>query len=252
MLSWQPTLENNSILLENIPFAWTLRLSKRAKRPKISINSYGHVELVWPVQMSEKYMSPMLKQHESWVLNQLSRLSPLSPTKLALPSSIVLPSIDQIWPVHYQQQPRLQVRVLEKKGILYVSGNVQDKEKVRLVLCRWVKKQAEQHLSYWLADVASSMGQTYQSLSIRLQKRRWGSCSAAKRINLNAALLFLPPLLVEHVLIHELTHLIHFNHSQSFWLDVEKHDKTYRENRRLLRKHAADAPVWLTEKFEML
>ncbi|MDX8387810.1 MAG: SprT family zinc-dependent metalloprotease [Ghiorsea sp.] len=232
-----------------MPFSWDIRLSKRAKRPRITINSYGKVELVWPIKMSQRHVSSMLEQHQGWVLKQLGKVKAVKPQTKFPPQSIYLQSIDQTWQVFYQQTDSARISLLEKGDSLHLSGDIHNHEAIRKSLCRWVKKQGQQHLTYWLADVAEGMGLTYKSLAIRLQKKRWGSCSASKRINLNAALLFLPPTLVEHVLVHELTHLNHLNHSASFWAGVEKHDKDYKQNRRMLRKHAADVPMWLTEPF---
>ena len=50
---------------------------------------------------------------------------------------------------------------------------------------------------------------------------RWGSCSRKGNINLNTALLFVPPSILRYVIIHELAHIQHPNHSQSFWITVE-------------------------------
>jgi predicted metal-dependent hydrolase len=142
------------------------------------------------------------------------------------------------------------VRIQEQGTTLTIVGNRKDKERIRQALLTWIKKKGRQHLKPWLAEVAEEMQLSYQSISIRLQKGRWGSCSAKKRLNLNAGLLFLPDSLVRHVLIHELTHLKHLNHSASFWLDVEKYDKHYKENRKLLKEYAKDVPAWLSQAFD--
>jgi len=236
-------------VLEGISFAWKTRLSKRAKRPRITISAYGNVELVWPISMSKRHVESMLLQYQPWVLKHLDSLQGKQKSSLALPERIDFKAIDEIWDVDYQQTDRSRISLSEKEGVLLVAGDIQNQEKVRKALCRWIKKQGQTHLAYWLADVAAAMGLKYQSLNIRLQKKRWGSCSAAKKINLNAALLFLPPVLVEHVLIHELSHLNHLNHSPSFWAEVAKYDKDYISHRKLLRQHAVDVPAWLTEAF---
>ena len=232
-----------------LPFSWQIRLSNKAKRPRITINAYGKVELVWPIKMPQTHVARMLEQHQTWVLKHLSRLKDVKQAKLLPPDVIYFQAIDQKWQIQYETTVSKRISLVEHNDVLSLKGDIQNQEALRKVLCRWVKKQGQQHLAYWLADVAESMGLDYQSLSVRLQKGRWGSCSAAKRINLNAALLFLPPILVEHVLIHELSHLNHLNHSACFWSDVAKHDKDYLENRRLLRKHSSGVPNWLTDKF---
>lgn len=65
-------------------------------------------------------------------------------------------------------------------------------------------------------------------ISIKNQKTRWGSCSSLKNINLNWKLAFLPTDLCTYVIIHELCHLVHMNHSVKFWNCVEKYIPDYK------------------------
>ncbi len=234
----------------DFPFAWQLRLSKRAKRPRLTISSYGEVELVWPYRMPKHYMQSMLSQHTAWVLKQLSTLNIQERTNMDLPESIDFVALGQKWALDYQSSLISRIQLNEQGFTLTVTGDVDDKEQVRQALLAWVKKKGRQYLKPWLADAAQEMGLSYGSVAIRLQKRRWGSCSAKKNINLNAGLLFLPDFLVRHVLIHELTHLKHLNHSPAFWQDVKKFDANYKENRKLLQQYGLKLPMWLHQSFD--
>ena len=232
--------------MQDIPFAWKMRLSKRAKRPRITINVHGGVELVWPYKMSQRYASKMLHTHTAWVLKHLKTSENKPEQVVSLPTEINFPAINQVWLVKYESKEG-RLRVVEENENLVVCGDFEDKENLREILKRWVKKQAKAHFHILLAEVANEMGLTYQSVSIRLQKKRWGSCSAKGNISLNAALLFLPDFLVKHVFIHELAHLKHLNHSSAFWAEVEKFEPEYQQNRRLLKQYAKNVPAWLTE-----
>ncbi len=225
-----------------------MRLSKRASRPRITISPRGLVELVWPHRLSQRLVSSMLQEHQQWVLRQLRGLEGRSMVVLP-PEQIHLQAIDQTWSLVYQAQAEKCLTFVEDDATLNMIGDVQEKEAMRKLLCVWVKEKGAQHLKPWLLKEAQRMGLEYTSVSIRLQKKRWGSCSAKKRINLNAGLLFLPDFLVHHVLIHELSHLKHLNHSASFWAEVKKFDQDYMTNRKLLHHHAQKVPTWLSEPF---
>lgn len=79
-------------------------------------------------------------------------------------------------------------------------------------------------LAYWSAYT----GFVYNRVAIRDQKRCWGSCSAKKNLNFNYKLIFLPPQLMDYVIVHELCHLKHMDHSSNFWAEVEKHFPSYK------------------------
>lgn len=77
---------------------------------------------------------------------------------------------------------------------------------------------------------------TYNKVTIRRQKTRWGSCSRAGNINFNYKLAVLPPHLADYIIVHELCHLREMNHSKQFWDLVAKTVPTHKTLRRELRK----------------
>lgn len=232
--------------MQDIPFKWQLRLSKRAKRPRITINVHAGVELVWPHKMSQRGMKKMLQTHTAWVLKHLQDMGHQEKHRVSLPTQVDFSALAQVWCVKYQEKEG-RLSVVEAQSTLILSGNLQDEALLLHALRQWLKNKARLSLPDWLAQTAKEMGLHYEKVSIRLQKKRWGSCSAQGNISLNGALLFLPKPLVKHVLIHELAHLKHLNHSQKFWAEVAKFEPEYKENRRLLKQYAKQVPAWVTE-----
>ncbi len=80
---------------------------------------------------------------------------------------------------------------------------------------------------------------------MRSQRTRWASCSAQKNVNLNLKLLFLPEDLVRYVLVHELCHTVHFDHSPEFWGLLSSLIPHCREMQRELRDAWKYVPAWL-------
>ncbi len=83
-------------------------------------------------------------------------------------------------------------------------------------------------------------GGTYHRISIRDQKTRWGSCSAKGTLSFNWRLMLAPPAVLDYVVVHELCHLTHMNHSKAFWALVESVCPDYRTHRRWLKEHGQE------------
>ncbi len=73
-----------------------------------------------------------------------------------------------------------------------------------------------------LAELAQACGFSYTSVTIRPSKTRWGSCSAHNSINLSLYLMKVPPHLRDYVMLHELCHTVHHDHSEKFWMLMDK------------------------------
>lgn len=102
---------------------------------------------------------------------------------------------------------------------------------------RMLKKAAKEYLPYRLEYLAKKYGYRYEKCRLTHAETRWGSCSSRKTISLNVGLMNVPEKLRDYVIIHELAHLNHMDHSKEFWLEVEKHDPNYREHRRGLKSY---------------
>lgn len=79
------------------------------------------------------------------------------------------------------------------------------------------------------------MGVTWGRITVRNQKTRWGSCSAKGNLNFNYQLYYLEPELLDYVVVHELAHRRHMNHSPEFWREVERYCPNYKEYRKRLK-----------------
>jgi predicted metal-dependent hydrolase len=108
---------------------------------------------------------------------------------------------------------------------------------VRTQMRAILRKEAKAHLPKRIAYLAQQHGFTYSSLRFTHASSRWGSCNNKQAISLNIALMNLPFELMDYVLIHELAHTEHLNHSKDFWNEVERVDPDFRSHRTQLKQY---------------
>lgn len=96
-------------------------------------------------------------------------------------------------------------------------------------------KKAKEYLPYRLEYYAKLYGYKYDKCRLTHANTRWGSCSSNKTISLNIGLMKLPEPLRDYVILHELAHLNHMDHSPAFWAEVGSHDKNYKNHNKKIK-----------------
>lgn len=81
---------------------------------------------------------------------------------------------------------------------------------------RIAKKEISERVAYW----AEKIGVSYGRISIRLQTSRWGSCAQNGNLNFNCLLVIMPKEVLDSIVVHELCHRKHMNHSKEFYEEI--------------------------------
>lgn len=238
---------------------YRIRESRRAKYVSIKVSTWGEVEVVAPPGTESQRIAVILEQRQDWIHATQQRIQDerqaiAHETAVALPTDVVLRAIDQTWSVSYEATPDLNVtlNVLSPNQAsardtrrLHMTGQIDQISLCHNVLGQWIRAYAQQQLGGWLRQVSREVGLPFNRMTIRRQKTRWASCSSKSSISLNDKLLFLPADLVRYVLIHELCHTIHLNHSSAFWSLVGQKEPNYKALDDELRTAWRYVPRWL-------
>lgn len=227
-----------------------VRVSRKAKYLQLKVLYDGQVELVIPHKHTRAQALAFVKQNKEWLEQKRANYQNLlhqNPERFVkLPSTIELKASQEKWQVSYCRSDKLSVK--EQAGQLHSVGRLivafaYEEQKQELIR-NWLIKKSKRFLIPWFDSVSHRIGLSYNKLSIRGQKTRWGSCTSEKNISLNRSLMFLPPNLVEYVFIHELCHTRYLNHSNKFWLLVEKFDPNYETHDKQLNHMNVKIPLW--------
>jgi len=100
---------------------------------------------------------------------------------------------------------------------------------IKQLLIKWYKQQAESELTAKTERYARIIGVKPASITVKSFKARWGSCSITGGIHYNWKIIIAPDRIVDYVVIHELCHILHHNHSPAFWAAVARHCPDYRD-----------------------
>jgi predicted metal-dependent hydrolase len=231
--------------------SYTLRVSSRAKSVHLKMSPYEGLIVVVPQGFDMAKVPQLVESRRDWILKVQGRFDrhraeESAPAGASLPEMIELCGIGESWRVEYRQDPQnLGILVRERDGdLLELSGTVEDRAWCVASIEGWLKCRARKRMTPQLLRFASEHGFAITGVTVRKQRSRWGSCSSRGNINLNLKLLFLPPPLVRYIMIHELCHTLHMNHSSRYWETVARYDPEYREHDRAMRHAWKYVPAW--------
>lgn len=233
--------------LDESTAAWSVRRSARARRVSARVFHSGRVEIVAPLRASDRRIADFVSRHREWIERKSTegrRRTDASEGAFP-PTELRLAAFGEHWRLHFAGGPGA-VRVAEAlPGLLTVSGDLADRAHLRRLLLGWLVERARGQLEGRLAAVARQCGFEYRRLQMRLQRTRWGSCSARGTISLNVCLAFQRPEVVHYLLVHELSHTRHMNHSARFWDCVGQHCPQWRTLDRELLDGWRQVPPWV-------
>ena len=116
--------------------------------------------------------------------------------------------------------------------------SAKNQQLIRSKILAALRKEAKSYLPRRLSFLAEEHGFYFARSKMTHSSSRWGSCSSSGTISLNIGMMNLPFELIDYVIIHELCHTKHMNHSTAFWNEVSKFDPQYKIHRNELKKYS--------------
>jgi predicted metal-dependent hydrolase len=192
---------------------------KERKSLGIKVHPDCSVEVLAPIAAKEDQVFERVKIKATWILKQIDQFNTYRPS--TQPRRFINGETLLFLGRQYRLKivPDNEDVVKAYRGQLWMHSQKPKPDTLKIQLDQWYRQRASSIFSKLLIEVLPKFkryGLTEPKLSIRTMPKRWGSCTPAGRIILNTELIKAPKGSIEYVIIHELCHLIHHNHTKAF------------------------------------
>lgn len=192
-------------------------LFRKRKTLKIQVEAPDKITVFAPHGGRVEAIKGILEKNSAWILEQLEEVAQELPKKVFIDGEqFMYLGID----VPLKIELKSESKVIE---VDYVNDEIKlvtpdsNGEIVREALIMWYRQQAKIEVNKRLPYFAKLIGEYPNRVVIKEQKTRWGSCSSLRNLNFNWRIVMAPDDVIDYVIIHELCHLTHMNHSRDYW-----------------------------------
>lgn len=210
------------------------RVSARTTRVRLSVKPGPKVVLTYPPHASHASALAFLRDNLPWLERVLAKARTVQPSLTSHLRKFPWVTLDdRLLAIEMDEGARGAIRISKTEDKVNLVVPSADPE---LGTVRVIRRLAETGLTLAVARLSTKVGVTVGQVSVRDQTSRWGSCSTAGTLSLNWRLVLLPPMLHDHVILHELSHRRHMDHSDRFWNQLAQWDPEWKKHDRELTK----------------
>lgn len=205
----------------------SFRYSSRARHLSISVRPFAGVRVSIPIGMNYNSAFRLVTEKQSWIKKHLERMKDFEKLQTIFDESSGYCTKYHKLDLRKADRKNISVRITKGKiNVVYPKDQIPDSIEVqtaiRMGIERALKVEAKQFHPDKVKTLAAKFGFNYNNLALKNIKSRWGSCSRKNNINLSIHLMRLPDHLIDYVILHELVHTVHHNHSKRFWALLDR------------------------------
>ncbi len=235
--------ENNRTLLTPLGnISYSLRRSLRRRTMEISITPAATTRVVAPRFVALETIEHFIHSRSEWILQKITQkqaqLQAYGHKQYETGHDFLF--MGKAYPLFVDRLANSSTKIILENDRLKVRAHAGTSQAmIKSKLTRWYRRQAGEVFGARVFHHSRLMGLAPQKITVKTQKRLWGSCNHTdKSINLNWVLVMAPLEVIDYVIVHELCHLEVPNHSQRFWEKVKKFMPEYKQQEHWLKTHA--------------
>ena len=223
-----------------------IRSNRREKTMSIVVNESGIIVYA-PIFMATKNLRQFIIKRSSWILRHQKILAKKNRLRFINGETFPFLGLDLILTIEQQNEADPKTHVSEGRLRISIPDGLSEDnryEHTRLKIMNWYHIQANKHLPETAFQWWKQIGYgCFPQILVRNQRCRWGSCAVDGTIRLNWRLIMMDQLLVDYIIVHELSHLKIRNHSVAFWNLVAESIPDFSRRRGNLNKVTATLPL---------
>jgi hypothetical protein len=227
----------------NISIPFKFIKSEKSKYIRIGMSAKG-MRVTAPQWLSYREVEEFLKSKSSWILKHYHAFKSLKENKKARSwengESIMFMGEEHKSKILNYVKKRTTVLFDREGFLIYVNELLKQSERdksIESALRDWFIDKARDIIGERVEYFTGLTGLKYNSFKIKEQKTLWGSCSRKGNLNFNWKIIMAPQWVYDYVVLHEVCHLKHLNHSKVFWEMVGKYYPDYKKAHEWLRKN---------------
>ena len=209
-------------------------IQSKRKSIAIVVKANGEVEVRAPHRTSKRRIQEFVDQKSAWILEKQALAQEMTPQPHKYTAGELFYYLGKTYPLEIVQQNSPALTFTGERFLLSKAALPRAKE----AFTRWYQQKARRYLNERAAALAIHHGLNYTKLRLSSARTRWGSCSSLGTLSLTWRLILTPPESIDYVIVHELAHLLHKNHSKQFWDKVAEMMPDYAPRAAWLKQHS--------------
>lgn len=230
---------NGNILYKDIPINFEIEYKKR-KTFAIEIIPPNKIKVKSPRGISKSKIEELVHSKANWIIKKLEEFKDIEHMQIErrFVDGEIFMYLGKEYILKITQDKNLKkAEVSICNEFIHVKTPKIEIEIIKKIMIEWYKIECDKKIRERIEVYGQKLGEMPRIIKVKEQKRRWGTCTSRRDVLFNWKCIMAPIDVIDYIVVHELCHLVHMNHSANFWSLVKSNFPHYEEKKQWLRKN---------------